>query len=167
MHFRIVNICLILTAALPFSAAKGQAAKADGPDLEQRKLAVSMVRAINTAEMAYRNHAGGAFAGWADLSGSSELDGSLTRLSRGEPKLKNANLSSPDEILPGWRLRLTVSEDHKSYTIMLINTLDRCSHIIVSDQDGIIREGSAIGCPSSRSSADSGQPIPISRDCRG
>jgi hypothetical protein len=156
MYLRITSAYLILVAALGFSLAKGQVASGNGPEPEQRSLAVNFIRAINTAEMANRGHSH-EFTGWTDISVSAEFKNLLTRLSRREPQLKSANLSSPDEILPGWRLRLTLSEDHKSYVVMLINTSDQCSYAVVSDQEGIIREATAIGCPSSRGSAASTQ----------
>jgi hypothetical protein len=153
MQFRMIHICLIVGTVLTFLPKNSHAANEDGPDLEQRTLAINMVRAINTAEVSYRSHGNGLFADWASLSASIEFNNVLNRLSRTQPKLKDANLSSMDEILPGWRLQLTVSEDHKSYVVMLMSTVDRCRYAAVSDQEGIIREGFAIGCPSSKSSA--------------
>jgi hypothetical protein len=150
MRFKIMFSVLVIGATLAVPFSKGQSVNGKGPESQDRRLAVDLVRAINTAEMAYRDRSGGSFAGWAGISASPEFTSAIARSSHGEPKFKNVNLSSPGEILPGWGLRLTLSEDRKSYTVILVNTADQCSYSLTSDQEGIIREGRAIGCSNSK-----------------
>lgn len=150
MRFKAAASILVLASTAIVPAGKGQSASGNGPELQQRRLAVDLVRAINTAEMAYRDRSGGSFAGWAGISASPEFNTAITRSTHGDSKYKNVNLASPSEILPGWALRLTLSEDRKSYAVILIDTADQCSYSLMSDQEGIIREGRTIGCTNSK-----------------
>jgi hypothetical protein len=140
----------MLWSVLALPVGTCQAAADDKPDLAERRLAVNLIRAINTAEMAYRGRQGkGLCGGWKDISVIPEFTTLWDRLSRRDARLKNANLFSPDELLPSWRLRLMVSEDGKSFVVTLINTKDECSPAFSSDEEGPIREGATIGCSAS------------------
>jgi len=150
MRLAVIGNVLVFGAVASLALSQGPPASTHGPEFQERRLAVDLIRAVNTAEMAYRSHSGGLFAGWASISTTPEFTSLTSRLSRGEPELKEINLSSPEEILPGWRLRFTLSDDRKSYTVVVINTADRCLHALMSDQDGIIWEGQSIGCPESK-----------------
>ncbi len=122
------------------------ATNGDKPDATERKLVVNLVRVINTAELVYRQHEGnGSYTDWSNLIVSPAFKTILTRFSTDDAKLKDVNPSA-SEILPGWRLRLTVSEDHQSYTLVLMSTTDDCGYVLTTDEGGTIREGSAIAC---------------------
>jgi hypothetical protein len=104
----------------------GQTPVAQGPDYQERKLAVDLVRVINTAQMTYRDRSSGIFADWADLSRSQGFVQAIDRFSHGDPKLKDVRLEDSSEILPGWRLRLTIASDKKSYMMLLAKTSGKC-----------------------------------------
>jgi hypothetical protein len=76
----------------------GQTPVAQGPDYQERKLAVDLVRVINTAQMTYRDRSSGIFADWADLSRSQGFVQAIDRFSHGDPKLKDVRLEDSSEI---------------------------------------------------------------------
>jgi hypothetical protein len=119
-----------------------------GPSTEEKRLVVNLVRVINTAQMTYRDKDGGSFAEWDALVPSQGFKKAIDQFSRSTPKLKELNLSAPTNIMVGWRLRLTVSLDRRSYVVALANKSEKeCSYEIVSDEEGLIREARVIGCP--------------------
>ena len=98
--------------------------------------------------MAYRDKEGGSFAEWNALSASQGFKQAIDNFSRDVSGLKDLDLSAPAEITPGWRLRLTVSLDKQSYVVIVTSKADKdCSYALVSDEEGVIREARAIGCP--------------------
>jgi len=118
-----------------------------GPDMQEKKLLVNLVRVINTAQMTYRDKDGGSFAEWDALIASPGFKQAISQFSGSSPKLKDLNLSAPTNIMMGWRLRLTVSLDRKSYVVTLNSTSEKeCSYAVVSDEEGLIREARVIGC---------------------
>ena len=154
MRFRLATAgsLLIVSLTVGGSPNKGQdqnhSSTVRGPDKQERPFAVNLVRAINTAEMAYRDKEGGSFAEWNALSASQGFKQAIDNFSRDVPRLKDLDLSAPTEITPGWRLRLTVSLDKQSYVVVLTSKSDKdCSYALVSDEEGVIREARAIGCP--------------------
>ena len=97
--------------------------------------------------MRYRDKDGGSFAEWNALIASQGFKEAIDQFSRSSPGLKDLNLGTPTEIASGWRLRLTVSQDKKSYSIALTSKSDKgCSYAVVSDDEGLIREARIIGC---------------------
>ncbi len=119
-----------------------------GPDMQEKRLLINLVRVINTAQMRYRDKDGGSFAEWDALVASQGFKEAIDQFSRSSPRLKDLNLGAPLEIMSGWRLRLTVSQDKKSYSIVLTDKSDKdCSYAVVSDDEGLIREARIIGCP--------------------
>ena len=146
MRSRFLRSVLALGIVLLFAVSGVQATSNEESEFHQRRIAVDLLRAINTAEIAYRTQSRGSFGDWSDISATQQFKNALERLSHAEPALKNANLASPDSLLPGWKLRLVLSGDRKSYAVMVINTADECSYALISDQEGVIREGRVTGC---------------------
>lgn len=99
--------------------------------------------------MTYRDKDGGSFAEWDALVASQGFKQAIDQFSRSSPKLKDLNSGAPTNILTGWRLRLVVSLDRKSYFVALTRKSEKeCSYYeIVSDEQGLIREATMIGCP--------------------
>jgi hypothetical protein len=56
---------------------------------------------------------------------------------------------SGPEIVPGWKLRLTVSKDGSAYDLSLEDVTDpKCGYAVMSDERGIVRQGKSVDCPS-------------------
>lgn len=152
MHFRSIAVSSLLASHLMMGGGipgYGQIrpSETQGPDTQEKRLLVNLVRTINTAEMTYRDADGGSFAEWNALVASQGFKQAIDQFSRSSPELKDLNLNAPADIVSGWRLRLTISQDKKSYSIALISKSDRkCSYAIVSDDEGLIREAAIIGC---------------------
>jgi hypothetical protein len=147
---KLSSAILLLTVWSASAGYQNQSPLAQGPDLGARKLAVDLVRVINTAEMGYRTQSKGSFAAWTDLSVSPELKKATDRFSRSDPKLRDIDFNTSGEIITGWRLRLTISPDSKSYVVVLADTSDKqCAYAVVSSEEGLIREARVIGCPAS------------------
>jgi hypothetical protein len=108
-----------------------------------RLLTVSVLRALNTAEVTYASEAG-------RFGTLEELKPVLTRWQagpqqtafNGAAKLLNADASDP---LPGWELRVVASPDGKHYTLSVKNK-QHCDVNAFSDETGVIYLGSALGC---------------------
>jgi hypothetical protein len=154
MQARLITIGLLLVASLTsggipnHSQDQNGSQAVHGPDINEKRLAVNLVRVINTAEMSYSAKDGGSFAEWDALSVSQGFKQAIDDFSHNSPKLKDLNVGAPADIMPGWRLRLTVSSDKKSYAVAVSNTSDKeCSYALVSDEEGVIREARMLGCP--------------------
>lgn len=141
---KLLTLGLIL--AVPSVVVKGRNQDNTGqqqPDPKERTAAVNLVRALNTAEMAYRDQSRGSFADLNGLTQSRALAEALDRFSRSSPMLKDIKLSTA-EVMRGWKLRLLVSSDKKSYLIVLLSS-DKCVGF-ESDEEGTIRKVSSAGC---------------------
>lgn len=116
-----------------------------GPGQEQR-LSVDLVRVVNTAEMTYRDQSPEKwFADWSELTHSTGFAKAVDRFSRSSPGLKDLNLGSTSDVVPGWQFRMVTAGDKKSYIILILNRSDKCSGF-VSDDDGVISRVAAMGC---------------------
>ena len=110
MRFKLATAgsLLIVSLTVGGSPNKGQdqnhSSTVRGPDKQERTFAVNLVRAINTAEMAYRDKEGGSFAEWNALSASQGFKQAIDNFSRDVSGLKDLDLSAPAEITPGWGL---------------------------------------------------------------
>jgi|GEM_PF-3474164 ABC-type siderophore export system fused ATPase/permease subunit len=135
---------VLLFAFISLSSAVGRI-----PEQSGKQSAVDLIRAINTAEHAYSRHQH-YFANWSELSKSEELKAAIQHFHLADSGLVTAKLSdSYSSILPGWTLRLTVSEDRKSYAVFITdNTTEKCPLSFQSDEGGIIRQATELGCTS-------------------
>lgn len=141
----LVGMLLALTGA--------HAQKAPSPGLqdrqrEQHSLAVNIVRAINTAEANFKKNHGG-YATWDVLVANGDFSDSGTRWApESLPTVAHAMYGRGPEIVPGWKLRLTVSKDGNAYDLLLEDVNDpKCRYAVGSDERGLIRQGKAIDCP--------------------
>lgn len=115
----VVLLVAVLSAA---SSAQDQIS----PSQEERRKAINLVRAINTAEVRYNvNIIHGRFASWTEL-----YDSGL---------VKDLEVSSGPEVIPGYHLDLLASPDGKSFMLALHDKKDGDGLFSVfSDQSGII-----------------------------
>lgn len=114
---------------------------------EKASFAVNLVRAIDTAEGNYRA-AHGAYASWGALATSDEFAAARKWAATNDPQIANPALSKGADILPGWSVRLTLSEGGKSFDVLLEDKTDQsCGYAVLSDERNLIRQGKTIDCP--------------------
>ena len=126
----------------------------------RHQLAISLLRAIGTAEATYRTE-NGSYATWQTLLSSYRkyFDEFLARhrgfvVNSGQPDTTPArSLPYPiqfndlPEILPGWNLRLNVHSDGQGFDLLLIDMTDeKCGYAVLTDENGVIRQSKAIDC---------------------
>ena len=87
----------------------------------------------------------GSYSSWPDLlkHNPSEFNGWLARLFPTETSRRENPLHfvAALEVLPGWKLRLSLGADAHSYSVLLEDMRDRQGFAYFSDERGIIREG--------------------------
>ena len=117
MHIRFFAVVLLLgiLSAAPGSRAQKNAPVVPDRERERRSLAINFLHALNTAESNYKkNH--GTYADWDTLLGNGDFGQNGTKWSSESfPTVAHALYGSGPEIVPGWKLRLKVSNDGKSY----------------------------------------------------
>jgi hypothetical protein len=143
---------LVLLAGILLALPGANAQKKAGPGMpdreqERRSLAVNIVRAINTAEAGYKKKQG-VYATWSTLISNGDFTDTGTKWApESLPTVAHAMYGSGPEIVPGWKLRLTLSKDATAYDLLLEDVSDpKCGYAVISDERGLIREGSVIGC---------------------
>ena len=115
---------------------------------ERRSFATNLLRAINNAEADYhKKH--GTFANWDALYAEGYFDQSGTKyVSRDFPTVAHALYGRGPEIVPGWKLRLNVSNNGKSYDALLEDVTDtKCGYAGLTDDRGLIRQSKSVDCP--------------------
>jgi hypothetical protein len=122
-RFQVISAVALLLAALS-AALLAQDRKS--PNQEERRKAINLVRAINTAEVRYNTDIShGRFASWTELYESGVV--------------KELQVSAGPEVMPGYRLDLLASPDGKSFMLALHDRRDGDGLFSVfSDQTGII-----------------------------
>jgi len=111
----------------------------------KHSVAISLLRAINTAEVTYQ-HENGSFAKWQTLLSSQPkyFDKFLAIYG---PEKSNPHFADVPQILAGWNLRLNVHSDGQGYDVLLQDmTDDKCGYAALTDESGIIRQSKAIDC---------------------
>jgi hypothetical protein len=142
---------LFLSAALPgtLPAWPQQPATAlSSRENERRSFAIVLVRAINAAEVHYK-HEHQVYANWETLFGNGDFSENGTKwASKDFPTVGHALYGSGAEIAPGWRLRLSLSNNGNSYDLLLEDVTDpKCSYAALTDERGLIRQSRAVACP--------------------
>lgn len=141
-----LSLGLVTIALAGPGVLRSQNAPDSSTDAEKtkHKLAIEVMRAINTAEVVYMSNHGRVYAGKDQLLASDEFRGRwMARIE----SLANAPVSDGPEILPGWSLRLNVSADGLNYDFLLADTTDKsCGYAVVSNETGVIRQSKAIDC---------------------
>jgi hypothetical protein len=144
--FGAVALVLTMGAAVPQFGQDAATASSDA-DGAKHSLAIKVLRAINTAELAYRTNYG-SYARWEDLASSREFTNLGTSLPAGnQARLADAHFSEGPEILPGWSLRLDVTHGGEGYDLLLEDTTDKtCGYAAATDERGLVRQSKAIDC---------------------
>jgi hypothetical protein len=115
------------------------------PDQARHRVAINLLRAINTAEVTYR-HEKGSFAIWHTLLSSQPQYFDDFLATNGLQKA-NVHLSDAPEVLSGWNLRLNVHPDGRGYDVLLRDLTDeKCDYAALTDESGVIRQSKAIDC---------------------
>jgi len=142
----LIVALLLFAAATPLSSQNAPAQTSDA-DHAKHSLAVNLLRAINTAEMDYKNKHG-AYASKDALLASEEFVGrGLAWAAKHDPQLANAKISNGPEILPGWSLRLNLTADGQAYDLVLEDLTDKaCGYAALTDERGVIRQSKVIDC---------------------
>ena len=128
------------------------------PKTEQAKhrVAIGLLRTINTAEVTYK-HENGAYAAWQVLLSTQPkyfdrflaINNQQTFQVGVVRPIANPRLQFADvpEILPGWSLRLNVHSDGQGYDVLLMDLADdKCGYAALTDESGVIRQSKAIDC---------------------
>jgi hypothetical protein len=145
----LIAVCLV-AISIHVQRATGQTLTATSPagaSNDQARLAVNIIRVINTAEVVDCREKGGnideneKFLTWDELLNAPCFKQAQSHF-RGFNEL---SLSSGPEIVPGIELRLVVSGKH--YNLWLGQKREvNCGFAFFSDERGVIYEGKAIGC---------------------
>ena len=143
-----------LLVVLLCSVALGRAQKASvvpaDRERERRSFAQNLAKAINAAEADYfKKHQ--AYASWDTMVGIGEFSSNGTKWASSEfPTVAHALYGSGPEIVPGWRLRLHLSNNNQAYDLLLEDVSDpKCGYAVMTDERGLVRQGRSIDCPQS------------------
>jgi hypothetical protein len=109
----------------------------------------NMAGLINTAEAQYK-FAHGVYADYATLLRSGQLKDTGGR----EFTLLPRNFQSETDPLPGYRLRVLISQDGNSYQLSIQETTTDCGTGLFSDETGVVFEGHALDGRQSRCDTD-------------
>jgi hypothetical protein len=141
-----VLLAVTLTTAMP---QFGQSTKKEPPDAGQSRhiFAISILRAINTTEAVLRMK-NGSYATWNDLLTSQEFTEDMAKCAvENDTPLWGAHFAKGPEILPGWSLRLNLTNGGKGYELLLEDTTDKaCGYAAGTDERGVIRQSKWIDC---------------------
>ena len=148
--FHTAALLLIFILTCQIASSQAQKGTPDVPDRERerRSFAQNLVKAINAAEADYRKKHE-VFANWDTLIGMGDFSSTGTKWAPADfPTVAHALYGSGAEIVPGWRLRLHLSNSGKAYDLLLEDVTDpKCSYTVFSDERGMIRQGKSIDCP--------------------
>jgi len=152
------TICLALLVAASLSGASAQDQLPDGvhpPFTVRRPRPVDAsyaIRVINAAESAYRqSHR--QYGSWQDLY----VSGVLWDVQAAAEPWHIVLFATGPEAIPGYHLTLLVSADGSAYSVALRDTdSNGCGLSLFSDQNGLIYQGSPLGC--SKTAATSWPP---------
>jgi len=128
---------------LPPQLAQNSGLSSAKPDLERRFHAVSLLRAINTAQVGELSNYG-SYASWPDLlAHQPKYFGKF--LAMNYPRETNLSFADMPQILPGWSLRFQLHSDGRGYDVRLQDLTDKQSaYIALTDESCVIWEGSAL-----------------------
>ena len=141
-------LLLILTLCC-HGAGRAQKGSPVVPDRERerRSFAQNLVKAINAAEADYRKKHQ-VYANWDTLVGIGDFSSNGTKWAPSEfPTVAHALYGNGAEIVPGWRLRLHLSNGEKAYDLLLEDVTDpKCGYAVATDERGLVRQGKSIEC---------------------
>ena len=127
---KLAHLMLVITLCTGIGAA---AARTQAPD-DDRRAAITVMRAINTAENAVRQTSGKYV----------ELAALLDHRSMGGVK---PNIAANGSLIfhKGAQLRLALSADASQYQVMVV-PVDTCGVAVFSDERGLIYTGKVLDC---------------------
>ena len=138
----------LITLAMPARPQKAPPVAASTRENERRSFAVNVLRAINNSELDYKTKHGG-YANWETLINNGYFTNTGTKyISEDYPTVAHALYGGGPEIVPGWRLRLNISNNGQSYDVLLEDVNDpKCGFAGLSDDRGLIRQSKSVACP--------------------
>jgi len=148
-EFRIkaaLGLLLATLSAIPIHGQKNTTSTAQ-PEVERHSFAQNFAKALNSAEADYfKQHQ--AYATWDNLLGLGYFSSSGTKWSAPEfPTVVHALYGSGSEVVPGWRLRLHLSNNGKAYDASIEDVNDlKCGYAVTTDERGMIRQGRSVTC---------------------
>jgi hypothetical protein len=139
----IVGLCSLAPPAWP----QGSAPSVSDRELQRRSFALNFLRALNSAEADYKKKHG-TFANWDALVAEGYFTDTGTKWGSADfPTVNQAMYSRGTEIVPGWKLRLTICNAGKSYDAVVEDATDpKCGFAGVTDERGMIRQSKYIAC---------------------
>jgi hypothetical protein len=143
----ILFLLLLLAVNTP-QFAQDTSAVPSKAEQERHRIAIGLLRTINTSEVTYRSK-NGSFATWKSLLAAQpkSFDGYLANLTKSGAQKPAEQFSDAPAILPGWNLRLNVHADGQGYDVLLRDTTDeKCDYAALTDESGVIRQSKAIDC---------------------
>ena len=142
-----VLFLLVLAGQSASWAQKKTLAPPADRERERRSFAQNLARAINAAEADYfKKH--GVYASWDTLTGLGDFSSTGTKwASEDFPTVAHALYGRGPEVVPGWRLRLQLSNGDKTYDALIEDVTDpKCGYAVMTDERGVIRQGRSIEC---------------------
>jgi hypothetical protein len=139
----VLLVCLLGVQTRQF--AQDTSAGPAKSDQERHRVAIGLLRTINTAEVGELSK-NGAYSTWSTLLAHQAkfFDGWIARFYLENP---TGHFSDVPEILPGWSLRLNVHADGKGYDVRLQDLTDKtCWYAALTDESGVIRQSKVIDC---------------------
>jgi hypothetical protein len=150
-HLQIVFAIGLITFGLAWSTAarpqKG-AIPTVGREQERRSFAINLARAIQKAEVDFKaKH--GTYGNWDSLMGNGYFTSTGTKWASPDfPTVGQALYGSGPEVVPGWRLRLSISNNGNSYDLLLEDVTDpKCGYAVQTDERGRLRQAKSLECP--------------------
>lgn len=140
-------LMLLLLAGQQASWSQKGTTPAVDRERERRSFAQNFARALNAAEADYfKKH--GVYANWETLVSLGDFSSSGTKWASSDfPTVAHALYGSGPEIVPGWRLRLHLSNGDKAYDAVIEDVTDlKCGYAVITDERGMIRQGKSVEC---------------------
>lgn len=150
-RLQIVVVITLITLGLawgtPARPQKGAIPTA-GREQERRSFAINLTRAIQKAEVDYKTKHG-TFANWDSLVGNGYFTSTGTKWASPDfPTVGQALYGGGPEVVPGWRLRLSISNNGNAYDLLLEDVTDpKCGYASLTDERGRIRQAKFLECP--------------------
>jgi hypothetical protein len=139
----------VLAAAPPALSQKAGPPTLTSHDNERQSFAINVLHAINNAEFDYKTKHG-TYATWQTLVAEGDFNEHGTKFISEDAAYTAAHAlyGLGPEIVPGWKLRLNISNNGKSYDAQLEDVTDpKCNYAAVTDERGVIRQSKSIACP--------------------
>lgn len=139
-----VSLILVLGVLTP-QFAQDTSTGPTNADQARRRVAIGLLRTINTAEVDDLSNYG-SYASWQTLLAHQPKFFDKF-LAINYPQEANLHFADMTGILPGWNLRMNVHTDGQGYDVLLQDLTDKqCWYAALTDESGVIRQSKAIDC---------------------